>query len=148
MGCTLQSITHRPQAVGPFGVNPMGPELWVPNHKWAHLAPFWSIIPKGPKVAMASCRHQRPSVTFRRVSPQDNRNPSAEMGHIWYYIPLCTICPQKFNGDTLRTPVHNLMSSGQFIFPFQRKTPFTQHYNPWWYPEDHSSSQIFWPFSC
>ncbi|MBW0592379.1 hypothetical protein O181_132094 [Austropuccinia psidii MF-1] len=31
--------------------------------------------------------------------------------HIWYYIPLCTIFAQQFNGDVFRTKFHNSKSS-------------------------------------
>ncbi|MBW0497053.1 hypothetical protein O181_036768 [Austropuccinia psidii MF-1] len=33
--------------------------------------------------------------------------------HIWYYIPLCTIFAQKFNGDIFRTQLHLSKSRSQ-----------------------------------
>ncbi|MBW0583010.1 hypothetical protein O181_122725 [Austropuccinia psidii MF-1] len=44
------------------------------------------------------------------------------MVHIWYYIPLCTIFPQKSNGDVLRTKSSRSNFSPQIHHPFQRKT--------------------------
>ncbi|MBW0478488.1 hypothetical protein O181_018203 [Austropuccinia psidii MF-1] len=44
------------------------------------------------------------------------------MGHVWYNMPLCTIFPQKSNGDVLRTHFFHLNSSPQVHHPFQRKT--------------------------
>ncbi|MBW0466328.1 hypothetical protein O181_006043 [Austropuccinia psidii MF-1] len=39
--------------------------------------------------------------------------------HIWYYIPLCTIFTQQFNGDAFRTKFHD----SKIQHPFQRRTP-------------------------
>ncbi|MBW0576127.1 hypothetical protein O181_115842 [Austropuccinia psidii MF-1] len=43
------------------------------------------------------------------------------MGHIWCYIPLYTIFPQKSNGEILKTQLFHLKSCHQPISPFQRK---------------------------
>ncbi|MBW0572540.1 hypothetical protein O181_112255 [Austropuccinia psidii MF-1] len=47
--------------------------------------------------------------------------------HIWYSIPLCTISPQKSNGDVFRTQLGHLNTSPQTHHPFQRKAfqPFS-----------------------
>ncbi|MBW0564154.1 hypothetical protein O181_103869 [Austropuccinia psidii MF-1] len=54
--------------------------------------------------------------------------------HIWYYIPLCIILAQQFNGDVFRTKTRS-----------QNPTPilkedFSTHQsgNPWRQSEDHS----------
>ncbi|MBW0556080.1 hypothetical protein O181_095795 [Austropuccinia psidii MF-1] len=74
------------------------------------------------------------------VSLQDQGNPwpsskdpslwEPAVVHIWYYIPLCTISPQKFNGDGFRTPLCHLKSSPQANNSFQRKASAPQSYNP------------------
>ncbi|MBW0565280.1 hypothetical protein O181_104995 [Austropuccinia psidii MF-1] len=39
--------------------------------------------------------------------------------HIWYNIPLCTICSQKSNGDVFKTKLHDSRTSPQFITDFK-----------------------------
>ncbi|MBW0592276.1 hypothetical protein O181_131991, partial [Austropuccinia psidii MF-1] len=56
----------------------------------------------------------------------------AGMVHIWYYIPLCTIFAQKFNGDILRTKFHNSKSRSQNPTPILKEDLSThQSGNPW-----------------
>ncbi|MBW0527050.1 hypothetical protein O181_066765 [Austropuccinia psidii MF-1] len=40
------------------------------------------------------------------------------MVHIWYYIPLCTLCPQQSNGDAFRTKLGHSNSTPQIHYPF------------------------------
>ncbi|MBW0508484.1 hypothetical protein O181_048199 [Austropuccinia psidii MF-1] len=52
--------------------------------------------------------------------------------HMWYYIPLCTIFAQQFNGDIFRTKSQNTM-------PILKEDLSThQSGNPWRQSEDHS----------
>ncbi|MBW0545962.1 hypothetical protein O181_085677 [Austropuccinia psidii MF-1] len=41
--------------------------------------------------------------------------------HTWYYIPLCTIFAQKFNGDVFRTKFHNSKSRSQNPTPISKE---------------------------
>ncbi|MBW0542922.1 hypothetical protein O181_082637 [Austropuccinia psidii MF-1] len=68
---------------------------------------------------MAFGTHQRPPVSFMKgIFPQDQGNPptSTLIGlimweprivDIWYYIPLCTIFPQKSNGVVFRAKLRH-----------------------------------------
>ncbi|MBW0532987.1 hypothetical protein O181_072702 [Austropuccinia psidii MF-1] len=59
--------------------------------------------------------------------------------HIWYYIPLCTIFAQKFNGDVFRTKSHNSKSRSQIPTPISKEDCSAyQSGNPWRQSEDHS----------
>ncbi|MBW0537933.1 hypothetical protein O181_077648 [Austropuccinia psidii MF-1] len=70
----------------------------------------------------------------------------AGVGYIWYYIPLCTIFAQKFNGDVFRTKFHNCNSRSQDPMPIFNEDSLThQSGNPWWRSEDHSRIPITWP---
>ncbi|MBW0567978.1 hypothetical protein O181_107693 [Austropuccinia psidii MF-1] len=65
---------------------------------------------------------------------------------IWYYIPLCTIFAQQFNGDAFRTKYQNSKSRSQNPMPILKEDSIThQSGNPWWQPEDHSRIPITWP---
>ncbi|MBW0528084.1 hypothetical protein O181_067799 [Austropuccinia psidii MF-1] len=46
--------------------------------------------------------------------------------HIWYYIPLCTIFAQKFNGDVFRTQFNLCKSRSQNPTPIS-KEDFSTH---------------------
>ncbi|MBW0529584.1 hypothetical protein O181_069299 [Austropuccinia psidii MF-1] len=66
--------------------------------------------------------------------------------HIWYYIALCTIFSQKFNGDVFRTQFHLSKSRSQNEKPISKEEFLThQSGNSWWQPEDHSRIPITWP---
>ncbi|MBW0511950.1 hypothetical protein O181_051665 [Austropuccinia psidii MF-1] len=66
--------------------------------------------------------------------------------HIWYYIPLCTIFAQQFNGDIFRTQFHPSKSRSQNPRPILKEDFLThQSGNPWWQSEDHSRIRITWP---
>ncbi|MBW0545692.1 hypothetical protein O181_085407 [Austropuccinia psidii MF-1] len=66
--------------------------------------------------------------------------------HIWYYIPLCTIIAQQFNGDTSRTQFHISKSRSQNPTPISKQHFLTHPSgNPWWQSEDHSRIPITWP---
>ncbi|MBW0502281.1 hypothetical protein O181_041996 [Austropuccinia psidii MF-1] len=45
--------------------------------------------------------------------------------HIWYYIPLCTIFAQQFNGDVFRTKSHNSKSRSQNPTPILKEDSLT-----------------------
>ncbi|MBW0563754.1 hypothetical protein O181_103469 [Austropuccinia psidii MF-1] len=112
-----------------MAIEPIGP---IFGH-----GPPWTIIP-----AMASGNHQRPPDQLSKHSPQLKGNSFhfsmhpvlkvAGVVHIWYYIPLCTIFAQKFNGDAFRTKSQNPM-------PILKEDLSThQSGNPWRQSEDHS----------
>ncbi|MBW0572858.1 hypothetical protein O181_112573 [Austropuccinia psidii MF-1] len=66
--------------------------------------------------------------------------------HIWYYIPLCTIFAQKFNGDVLRTQFHLSKSRSQNPTPILKEdSSIHQSGNLWPQSEDHSRIPITWP---
>ncbi|MBW0539733.1 hypothetical protein O181_079448 [Austropuccinia psidii MF-1] len=82
---------------------------------------------------MASGSHQMPPVTFIKGFPSGIRETPSfnsiglimhkpRVVHLWYYIPLCTIFPQKSYCDIFGTKLHPLNSSPQIHHPFQRKT--------------------------
>ncbi|MBW0584040.1 hypothetical protein O181_123755, partial [Austropuccinia psidii MF-1] len=63
--------------------------------------------------------------------------------HIWYYIPLCTIFSQQFNGDVFRTQFQISKSRYQNSTPILKEDFLThQSGNPWRQSEDHSWSPI------
>ncbi|MBW0529518.1 hypothetical protein O181_069233 [Austropuccinia psidii MF-1] len=114
-----------------MAIEPVGP---IFGH-----GPPWNIIP-----AMASGNHQRPPDKLSKHTPQLKGNSFhssmhtvlkvAGVVHIWYYIPLCTIFSQKFNGDVLRTK-----SRSQNPTPISKEDLSTnQSGHPWWQSEDHS----------
>ncbi|MBW0504841.1 hypothetical protein O181_044556 [Austropuccinia psidii MF-1] len=66
--------------------------------------------------------------------------------HIWYYIPLCTIFAQKFNGEVFRNELHLSKPRSQNPTPISKEDSSThQSGNLWWQSEDHSRSPITWP---
>ncbi|MBW0567817.1 hypothetical protein O181_107532, partial [Austropuccinia psidii MF-1] len=66
--------------------------------------------------------------------------------HIWYYIPLCTIFAQQFNGDVLRPQFHLSNSRSQNSTPILKEDSLTHKSgNPWRQSEDHSRTPITWP---
>ncbi|MBW0511375.1 hypothetical protein O181_051090 [Austropuccinia psidii MF-1] len=66
--------------------------------------------------------------------------------HIWYYIPLCTIFAQQFNGYLFRTQFHLSISRSQNPKPILREDSLThQSGNPWRQSEDNSRIPITWP---
>ncbi|MBW0488584.1 hypothetical protein O181_028299 [Austropuccinia psidii MF-1] len=105
---------------------------------------------------MASGNHQRPPDQLRKLFPQLKGNSFhssmhpvlkvAGVVHIWYYIPLCTIFAQQFNGEAFRTKSHNSKSSSQNPKPISKEDSLThQSGNPWRQSEDHSRIPITWP---
>ncbi|MBW0542507.1 hypothetical protein O181_082222 [Austropuccinia psidii MF-1] len=59
--------------------------------------------------------------------------------HIWYYMPLCTIFAQQFNGDAFSTQFHLSKSRSQNTMPILKEDFLThQSGNPWRQSEDHS----------
>ncbi|MBW0505850.1 hypothetical protein O181_045565 [Austropuccinia psidii MF-1] len=66
--------------------------------------------------------------------------------HIWYYIPLCTIFAQKFNGDVFRNKIHLSKSRSQNPTPILKEDSLTHQFgNLWRQAEDHSRIPITWP---
>ncbi|MBW0528691.1 hypothetical protein O181_068406 [Austropuccinia psidii MF-1] len=66
--------------------------------------------------------------------------------HIWYYIPLCTIFAQEFNGDVSRTKFHFSKLRSQNTTPILKEYSLThQSGNLWPQSEDHSRIPITWP---
>ncbi|MBW0572694.1 hypothetical protein O181_112409 [Austropuccinia psidii MF-1] len=104
---------------------------------------------------MASDNHQRPPDQLSKPSPQLMGNsfhsflPSvlevAGLVHIWYYIPLCTIFAQKFNGDVFRTKFHNQISRSQNQTPFL-KDDYSTHQSDKLGQQSEDSSRI--PTTC
>ncbi|MBW0546928.1 hypothetical protein O181_086643 [Austropuccinia psidii MF-1] len=126
-----------------MAIEPIGP---IFGHR-----PPWTIIP-----AIASGSHQRPPEKLCQPFPQlkgnsfhSSMHPVLKVSgvvHIWYYIPLCTIFAQQFNGDVFRTKYHNSGSRSQNPIPILKEDSLThQSGNPWWQSEDHSRIPITWP---
>ncbi|MBW0519288.1 hypothetical protein O181_059003 [Austropuccinia psidii MF-1] len=66
--------------------------------------------------------------------------------HIWYYIPLCTVFAQQFNGDIFRTKFHDSKSRSQNPTPILKEDSSAHQYgNPWWLSEDYSRTPTAWP---
>ncbi|MBW0592903.1 hypothetical protein O181_132618 [Austropuccinia psidii MF-1] len=66
--------------------------------------------------------------------------------HIWYYIPLCTIFAQQFNGDAFRIKFHSFKSRSQNPTPIPKEDSLThQSGNLRRQSEDHSRIPITWP---
>ncbi|MBW0590680.1 hypothetical protein O181_130395 [Austropuccinia psidii MF-1] len=98
---------------------------------------------------MASGSHQRPPDQLSQPSPQPMGNsfhsflPSilevAGLVHIWYYIPLCTIFAQQFNGDVFRTKFHNPISRSQNPTPISKEDYSTHQSDKLWRQSEDSS---------
>ncbi|MBW0561691.1 hypothetical protein O181_101406 [Austropuccinia psidii MF-1] len=128
-----------------MAIEPVGP---IFGH-----GPPWTIIP-----AMASGNHQRPPDQLRKHSPQlkgnsfhSSMHPVLKVSgvvHIWYYIPLCTIFAQKFNGDIFRNKFHDSKSWSKNPTPILKEdTSSHQSGNPWRLLEDHLRTPTTWPCS-
>ncbi|MBW0505694.1 hypothetical protein O181_045409 [Austropuccinia psidii MF-1] len=66
--------------------------------------------------------------------------------HIWYYIPLCTIFAQQFNGDVFRTEFHDSKLRCQNPTPILKEDSSAhQSGNPWRLSEDYSRTPTTWP---
>ncbi|MBW0488096.1 hypothetical protein O181_027811 [Austropuccinia psidii MF-1] len=81
---------------------------------------------------MASGNHQRPPAQLKfHPSPQlkgmsfhSSMHPilyGAGVVHIWYYIPLCTIFAQEFNGDLYKTRFRDFKSRCQNPTPISKE---------------------------
>ncbi|MBW0579913.1 hypothetical protein O181_119628 [Austropuccinia psidii MF-1] len=69
----------------------------------------------------------------------------ARVVHIWYYMPLCTIFAQQFNGDFFRSHFHLSISRSQNPTPILKEDHSTHQSDKLWrQPED--SSRI--PTTC
>ncbi|MBW0495432.1 hypothetical protein O181_035147 [Austropuccinia psidii MF-1] len=106
--------------------------------------------------SLASGNHQRPPDQLSNPSPQlkgdfshSSMHPVlkvAGMVHIWYYIPLCTIFFQKFNGDVFMTKFHDSKSRSQNTTPILKEDSSAhQSGNPWRLSEDYSRTPTTWP---
>ncbi|MBW0515844.1 hypothetical protein O181_055559 [Austropuccinia psidii MF-1] len=70
----------------------------------------------------------------------------AAVVHVWYYIPLCTIFAQQFNGHIFRTKFHDSKSRAQSPMLISKEDPSAhQSGNPWWLSEDYSRTPTTWP---
>ncbi|MBW0546713.1 hypothetical protein O181_086428 [Austropuccinia psidii MF-1] len=119
-------------------MRPKGAARWVPNlamdHNSSHglLQQAQQAFPLTSREFLHSSMHPVLKV--------------AGVVNIWYYIPLCTIFAQKFNGDIFRTKFHNSKSSSQNPTPISKEDSSThQSGNPWRQSEDHSRIPITWP---
>ncbi|MBW0488489.1 hypothetical protein O181_028204 [Austropuccinia psidii MF-1] len=66
--------------------------------------------------------------------------------HKWYYIPLCTIFAQQFNGDTFRTKFHDSKPRSQNSTPIPKKhSSAHQSGISWRVSKDYSRTPITWP---
>ncbi|MBW0593421.1 hypothetical protein O181_133136 [Austropuccinia psidii MF-1] len=65
--------------------------------------------------------------------------------HIWYYIPLCTIFAQQFNGDVFRTHFHISISRSQNPIPIS-KEDYSTHLSDKLWRQSEDSSRI--PTTC
>ncbi|MBW0590376.1 hypothetical protein O181_130091 [Austropuccinia psidii MF-1] len=95
-----------------MAIEPVGP---IFGH-----GPPWTIIP-----AMASGKHYP---QLKGNSFHSSMHPVLKVAavvHIWYYIPLCTIFAQKFNGDVFRTKSHNYNSRSQNPMPILKEDSLT-----------------------
>ncbi|MBW0513573.1 hypothetical protein O181_053288 [Austropuccinia psidii MF-1] len=121
-----------------MAIEPIGP---IFGH-----GPPWKIIP-----AMASGNHQlsKHSPQLKGNSFHSSMHPVLKVAgvvHIWYYIPLCTIFAQQFNGDVFRTKFHNSNSRSQNPTHILKEDSLThQSGNPWRQSEDYSRIPITWP---
>ncbi|MBW0493673.1 hypothetical protein O181_033388 [Austropuccinia psidii MF-1] len=134
----------------PFLVpNPIKPKMAIKTLS-THFWPRTTFQP------MASSNHQRPPHQLSNPSPQlkgdfshSSMHPILKVSgvvHIWYYIPLCTIFAQQFNGDVFRTKFHISKSRSQNTIPILKEDSLThQSGNPWRQSEDHSRIPITWP---
>ncbi|MBW0536530.1 hypothetical protein O181_076245, partial [Austropuccinia psidii MF-1] len=67
--------------------------------------------------------------------------------HIWYYIPVCTIFAQQFNGDVFRTKFHNPISRSQNPTPISKEDYSTLQSDELW-RQSEDSSRIPTTFIC
>ncbi|MBW0572076.1 hypothetical protein O181_111791 [Austropuccinia psidii MF-1] len=66
--------------------------------------------------------------------------------HIWYYIPLCTLFAQQFNGDVFRTKFNDSKSRSQNPTPILKEDSSAhQSGNPWLLSGDYSRTSTTWP---
>ncbi|MBW0504389.1 hypothetical protein O181_044104 [Austropuccinia psidii MF-1] len=66
--------------------------------------------------------------------------------HMWYYIPLCTIFAQQFNGDVFRTKFHDSKSRSQNTKPILKEDSSAhQSGNAWRLAEGYSRTPTTWP---
>ncbi|MBW0587072.1 hypothetical protein O181_126787 [Austropuccinia psidii MF-1] len=83
-------------------------------------------IGKGPPWPLATTRSAplNPSPQLKGDSSHSSMHPILNIAgvvHIWYYIPLCTIFAQQFNGDILRTKFHDSKSRSQNPMPISKE---------------------------
>ncbi|MBW0586676.1 hypothetical protein O181_126391 [Austropuccinia psidii MF-1] len=129
----------------------MGTKLAI-NHsgpKFGQGSPWTTFQP------MDSVNHQREPDQLSQHSPQLTGNSFhssmhpvlkvAGVVHIWYYIPLCTIFSQQFNGDVFRTIFHLFNSRSQNPTPTSKEDfLINQSGNLWKQSEEHSRTPTPW----
>ncbi|MBW0549282.1 hypothetical protein O181_088997 [Austropuccinia psidii MF-1] len=104
---------------------------------------------------MASSNHQRSPDQLSQNSPQlmgnsfhSSMHPVlkvAEVVHIWYNIPLCTIFAQQFNVNSFRNKFHLCKSRSQNPTPIWKEDLSThQSGNACRQSEDHSRTPTTW----
>ncbi|MBW0582202.1 hypothetical protein O181_121917 [Austropuccinia psidii MF-1] len=94
---------------------PIGPQCQVgPPERQVSRNHRLAINTHGLWKPSAQVKKHFPSIqweTFSSVTDPELQEPG--LWHIWYYIPLCTSFPQKYNGDGFRTPLGDFKSSPQ-----------------------------------
>ncbi|MBW0499546.1 hypothetical protein O181_039261 [Austropuccinia psidii MF-1] len=65
--------------------------------------------------------------------------------YIWYYIPLCTVFAQQFNGNVFRTKFNDYKSRSQNPTPILKEdSSANQPGNPWRLSENYSRTPTTW----
>ncbi|MBW0566834.1 hypothetical protein O181_106549 [Austropuccinia psidii MF-1] len=89
-----------------------------------------------------------PCPHLKGKSSQSSMHPILKVAgvvHIWYYIPLCTIFSQQFNGDDFMTKFHYYKSMSQNTKPILKEdSSALQSGNPWRLSEDYSRTPTTW----
>ncbi|MBW0562178.1 hypothetical protein O181_101893 [Austropuccinia psidii MF-1] len=122
-----------------MAIEPLGPRF---GHE-PYFMPWPLEITRGHQTSSESI-----PPSLRRILPflHAPRTQVSGVVHIWYYIPLCKIFAQQFNGDVFRTKFQNFKSRSQSPTPISKEDSLTpQSGNPWRHSEDHSRIPITWP---
>ncbi|MBW0582961.1 hypothetical protein O181_122676 [Austropuccinia psidii MF-1] len=107
----------------------------------------------GPPWPLVTTRGQQ--ISSAHPSPQlkgDSSHSSMQLilkvsgvVYIWYYIALCRIFVQQFNGDVFRTKFHDSKSRSQNPTPILKwDSSAHQTGNPWRLSEDYSRTPTTW----
>ncbi|MBW0522681.1 hypothetical protein O181_062396 [Austropuccinia psidii MF-1] len=113
------------------------------------IEPIGPNFVHGPPWPLATTRGRQPFPELKGNSYHSSMHPIHKVAGvvlIWYYIPLCTIFAQQFNGDIFRTKFHNSKSRSQNPTPIFKEDSLThQSGNPWQQSEDNSRIPITLP---